>query len=119
MKHILCMTDTLLTLDVINTVLSEHYTLLIAHDAFKALELTSDNDIDLFIIDMDDFDYQEILEHIGRTDTRHRLTPMIGLAYETQEEHGGLNDRARFTKIVTKPLRSRPLSKAVDAIIGV
>lgn len=122
MKQILCITDTPLMQTTAKQALCEHYQLLIADHAFKALELASDNNIDLFIIDTDEMDFEDIMNHILQANARYENVPIITLTHAANpgDNKGGslLQNRFSLNSHITKPVTTRQLLKKVDALLG-
>lgn len=126
MKQVLCITDTPLMQTTAKQALCEHYQLLIADHAFKALELASDNNIDLFIIDIDEMCFEDIMKHILQGNAQYESAPIITLTHDANPgDNPGdnigeslLQNRFLLNSFITKPITTRQLLKKVDALLG-
>jgi CheY-like chemotaxis protein len=116
-KTILIVEDTELNIDLITQLLEDDYNLLIARDGTQAIDMTSENNPDLILMDISlpVMDGYEATRKIRET---NQSTPIIGLSAHAMAGHEQKAKEAGCNDYLTKPIDDIQLFDMLKRYLG-
>lgn len=114
-KNILVVDDTIINIDIIVELLENDYDLLVAIDGEGAIEIASDEKIDLILLDimMPNMDGYEVCQ-ILKSDNRTKNIPIIFITAKTDDESIEKAFLVGGVDYITKPFRAKEMKMRVS-----